>query len=207
MVRALPAVAGGFVWVVGAVGWLLTHGTQPNWNTASILGFTGTEFTQLLIVATALWAAALAMDVPRRPLARAAWVASLVGVAMVGLGALFETSIVDPVAEFRHPLVQSGWLLFIGGLFPVLFAGMLGLAAASTSSAGERLASAAIGAAAPLPVVAFFVGGLNAGGALAIAALALMHAAPGIGWIALGLARRGVSAATVDERMPSEANA
>jgi len=196
MIRSAPAIAGGVIWVAGAVGWLMTHGTQANWNTAAILGLTGTQFTQLLVAATALWAIALAVDVPRRRAARAAWLVSLVGIGMVGAGALFETSIVDPVAEFTHPIVQTGWLLFIGGLFPVLFAGMVALAAASTASRVDRSATLAIGLAAPLPVVAFFVGGLNASGAAAVAALALMHAAPGIAWIALGLVRRADRIAT-----------
>ena len=206
MTRAVPAIAGGIVWIVGALGWLLTHGTQANWNTAQILGLTGTEFTQLLIAATALWVVALATEVPRRRTARVAWVVSLVGVGMVGVGALFETSIVDPVADFRHPLVQSGWLLFIGGLFPVLFAGMLALAATSALARAERLAYAAIGAAAPLPVIAFFVGGLNEGGIFGVAALALMHGAPGIGWMGLGLVRLR-PAERPDEPAPSTASA
>jgi hypothetical protein len=40
------------------------------------------------------------------------------------------------------------------------------------------------------------VGGLNASGAAAVAVLALMHAAPGIAWIALGLVRRADRIAT-----------
>ena len=197
MIRSAPAVAGGAFWVVGAVGWLLTHGTQRNWNTAAILGLTGTEFTRLLVAATALWAISLAADVPRRRAARAAWGVSLAGITMVGAGALFETSIVDPVAEFTHPIVQTGWLLFIAGLCPVLFAGMVALAGASSASRADRLACLAIGVAAPLPVLAFFVGGLNASGAAGVAALGLMHAAPGIGWIVLGFARRGAPATAV----------
>jgi hypothetical protein len=196
MIRSAPAIAGGTIWVVGAVGWLLTHGTQANWNTAAILGMTGTEFTRLLIAAAALWAIALALDIPHRTGARVSWAVSLAGVAMVGVGALFETSIVDPVAEFTHPIVQSGWLLFIGGLFPALFAGMLLLAATSSASRADRLACLAIGVTAPLPVVAFFVGALNASGAVGVTALGLMHAAPGIAWISLGLVRRGARATT-----------
>jgi hypothetical protein len=181
------AVAGGLVWIVGAVGWLLTHGTQADWKNAELLGFNGTRFTQLLIVAAALWAVGLVGVLPGRRAARVAWSVGLVGALMVGVGALFETSIVDPDANFSHPIVQSGWLLFIGGLFPVLCAGMLGLAASSTGRTAERIAYVTIGAGAPLPVVAFFVGGLNAAGTGGILALALLHAAPGLGWIALGL--------------------
>ena len=194
-VAGVSAIAGGIVWAVGAAGWLLTHGSQPDVNTAAILGLTGTQFTQLLILAALLWAVALAGSLPDRRAARVAWVVSLAGIVMIGLGALFETTIVDPVANFTHPIVQSGWLLFIGGLFPVLFAGMLSLAATSQAWAAERWTYAAIGATAPLPVVAFFIGGIAHEGAGGQAITALLHAAPGLAFVAFGLARRGARVA------------
>lgn len=190
-VAGASAIAGGIVWAIGAAGWLLTHGSQPNVNTAAILGLTGTQFTQLLVPAALLWVVALAGCIPDRRAARAAWVVSVAGVVMIGVGALFETTLVDPVADFTHPIVQSGWLLFIGGLFPVLFAGMLSLAAASRAGAAERWSYAAIGASAPLPVVAFFIGEIAHEGAGGVAITALLHTAPGLAFVALGLARRG----------------
>ena len=185
------AVAGGVTWAAGSVGWLLTHGsTGTNPSAVALLGLRGTEFTQLLIVATLLWAIALVAVVPRETArARIAWGASLVGVTMIGIGAVFETSILDPDLNFNHPIVQSGWLLFIGGLFPTLCAGMLAMAAWSRDRVSERAAYAAVGLAAPLPVVAFFMGGIATTGTGALVALALMHAAPGVGWVALGVAR------------------
>ena len=194
-VAGVSAIAGGIVWAVGAAGWLLSHGSQPNVNTAAILGLTGTQFTQLLILATLLWVVALAGSVPGRRAARAAWVVGLAGVVMIGVGALFETTLVDPVANFTHPIVQSGWLLFIGGLFPVLFAGMLSLAAASRAGGAERWACTAIGASAPLPVVAFFIGEIAHEGAGGVAITALLHAAPGLAFVVFGLARRGARVA------------
>src|SRR5262245_34654790 len=53
---AAAAVLGGLVWTAGAVGWLMTHGTQLDWNNAELFGLDGTRFTQLLILAAGLWA-------------------------------------------------------------------------------------------------------------------------------------------------------
>lgn len=187
------AIAGGALWAFGAVGWLLTHGTQVNPSEARLLGLRGTEFTQILAVATLLWLIALAGSFAGSArLARTAWALAVMGVVMIGVGAVFETSILDPDANFRHPIVQSGWLLFLFGLVPTLSFGMLGLAAWTRDRRSIRTASALIGAAAPLPVVAFTIGGIAAEGAGFVVALALLHAAPGIGWIVFGLARRRV---------------
>lgn len=183
------ALAGGAVWAVCAVGWLLTHGIQADPNRAQLAGLRGTELTQIMAVAPIFWAVVLGATLPqvgRRLPARFGWAIALLGVVMVGAGALLETSVVDPSRDFLHPAVQGGWLLFLGGLFPAICLGLLGLAAGSEASRPLRSGFAVAGAFAPLTVLAFALGGLAASGAVWVTALAAMHAAPGIGWMVVG---------------------
>lgn len=186
------AVAGGAVWVFGGIGWLLTHGTQPDPSTAELFALRGTEFTQLLAVASLLWAVAAltgAVGPAIGRLHRAAAAVALLGTVMVGLGAILETSVVDPDRDFLHPAVQGGWLLFIGGLFPVMCVGLLGLAVAARQSLVLRTAYMLAGVLAPLPVLAFSLGSMAASATVWVAALAAFHAAPGLGWMAVGQVR------------------
>jgi hypothetical protein len=67
---------------------------------------------------------------------------------------------------------------------------MIGLAAWSAGSRPARAAYATVGAFAPLPVVAFLIGGVATAGPGGLVAVGLLHAAPGAGWVTLGLARR-----------------
>ncbi len=195
------AVVGGVAWTISGAGWLATHGTQVDFVNAELLGLRGTEFTQLQAVAPILWTVALVVwrPVGEQPAwARAAWATTLLGVMMVGAGALLETSLVDPNLEFRHPAVQGGWLLYVFGLVPVMCAGLLGMAATSRATPPVRAAFAVAGVLAPMPVLAFALGALADQGVGWTLAFAFLHAAPGLGWIAIGAAE---PATTVEEPM------
>lgn len=195
------AIVGGVVWMACGVGWLLTHGTQADSVHEELFALRGTQFTRLMAIGPLFWLIAL----PPRPndaVGRAAWAVTLAGVVMVGAGALLETSLVNPDENFSHPAVQGGWLLFIGGL-ATMSGGLAGLAAASGSSATMRTAYVLAAVLAPLPIVAFVIGGLAATSAGWTIALAALHAAPGLGWIAIGLA--GGARAPEGEPMPAPA--
>lgn len=98
--------------------------------------------------------------------ARFAFGVALLGLVMVGVGAVLQTSIVDPNLDFGHPAVQGGWILYIGGLVPVLSVGMLGLGPTSSREM-PRLRSIIliIWLLTPLPVVASFLSGVSQGAA------------------------------------------
>jgi hypothetical protein len=183
------ALVGGLLWIVFAAGWTLSHGSTESPRNATFLGLGALEFTRLLAVPAGCWVVSLVsspVDADRGPAARIGFATALLGVLMIGLGALLQTSIVDPERDFGHPAVQGGWLLFIAGLFPVLSSGMLLLGISSPRAGPLRRAILLIGIVAPLPVVAFFLSGVSTGAPGWDVALATMHSAPGLGWFALG---------------------
>lgn len=186
------ALVGGLLWVVLAVGWAFSHGSTETPRGTTFLALGALEFTRLLAVPAALLLVSLATspirtDSDHRRAASFAFGGALLGLVMVGLGAVLETSIVDPNLDFGHPAVQGGWILYLGGLVPVLSIGMLGLGFASSRDM-PRLRSIilTIGLLTPLPVVAFFLSGVSPGGLPWDVGLAALHAAPGLGWAALG---------------------
>ncbi|MGQ0607812.1 MAG: hypothetical protein ACT4OQ_05030 [Chloroflexota bacterium] len=62
------------------------------------------------------------------------------------------------------------------------------MAAASRWPAALRAAHAAAGVFAPLPVLAFLIGDVAIAGPPFVAVVAALHAAPGLGWISIGIA-------------------
>jgi hypothetical protein len=120
--------------------------------------------------------------------ARASWFAAVIGVAMVTAGAFMETSFVNPDRDFFHPLVQGGWVMFIAGLFPVAFLGILGMAIISDRA--RRISLLVLAVLAPLPVVAFVFGEYASTGVVATVVFALLHAAPGFGLVLHGIVLR-----------------
>lgn len=181
------AIVGGGVWIACGAGWLLTHGSQADFVNAEIVSLRGTQLTRLMAIGPLFWIVALFPLRPGDALGRAAWAVTVAGVVMVGVGALLETSLVDPDQNFRHPAVQGGWLLFISGLLPVMTLGLFGLAASGWSPTRMRSAYALAAILAPLPVVAFTIGDLAGSTVAWTAALAAFHAAPGFGWAVIGL--------------------
>jgi len=192
------ALVGGLLWIVFAAGWTFSHGSTESPRSSTLLGLGALEFTRLQAVPAALWAVSLA-SVPvagnRGLAARIALATVLLGVLMIALGAVLQTSIVDPDRDFGHPAVQGGWLLFVAGLFPVLSSGLLLLGVSSRRTGLPRTAMLLTGIAAPLPVIAFFLSGASSGAPGWDLAIATMHVAPGVGWLVLGYmlssARRG----------------
>ena len=186
------ALVGGFLWACFGIGWTLSHGSTQDPRGETLLGLGAHEFTRLFAVPAILWGLAVVgspalRTAGGRRVARVGGTLVLVGLLMVGLGAVLQSSIVDPDLQFRHPAVQGGWILFVAGLFPALALGMLATGLTSrTAAPAERALMCLIGLLAPLPVVAFFLSGASDGGAIWDAGLAAMHAAPGLGWMALG---------------------
>lgn len=196
------------MWALFAAGWTFSHGSTESPRGAILLEFGPLEFTRLLAVPAGFWLVSLLRHPARtgrdrRFGARYGVAIALLGAAMVGLGAILQTSIVDPNLHFGHPAVQGGWLLYIAGLVPVLTAGMLvlGLATSPTAPAVRR-ATVLVALLLPLDVVAFFLSGVSDGGQGWDVALAIMHAAPGLGWLALGSVllshRNGEQAGTLE---------
>lgn len=195
------ALVGGLLWAILAVGWTLSHGSTQSPRGATFFGLGALEFTRLLAVPAVLWLMSLMGSATgMRPgtgvAARAGYATALVGAGMVGLGAILQTSIVDPGRQFGHPAVQGGWLLFIAGLFPALSLGMLLLGLAPRGSVAPSVSRIArlIGLLSPLPVVAFFLSGVSDGGTGWDVLLVTLHAAPGLGWLALGYRELSTSA-------------
>lgn len=187
------ALVGGLVWALLAVGWTLSHGSTQSPRGVTLLGFGALEFTRLLAVPALLWLLSLmSATIWSRPgdgrAARAGSAMALAGAGMVGLGAILQTAIVDPSRQFGHPAVQGGWLLFIAGLLPALSVGMLLLGLAPGRAIGRSVSriTRLIGLLSPLPVVAFLLSGVSDGGTSWDVLLATLHAAPGLGWLALG---------------------
>lgn len=186
------ALIGGLLWALFAAGWMFSHGSTQDPSGARLLGLGALEFTRLLTVPAALWAVSLLSSPVRTHrdggrAARTGVAIALVGVLMVGLGAMLQTSIVDPERDFGHPAVQGGWLIYVTGLVPVLSGGMLMVGLASSPMAPSVHRSALlIGLLTPLPVIAYVLSGVSAGGLGWNVGLATMHAAPGVAWLALG---------------------
>ena len=188
----VAATLGGITWALLAAGWTFSHGSTQSPRGDDVLGLGAHEFTRLLAVPAALWFVSLIGDRPdarldRRAAARAGWAMALVGAALVAVGAILQTSVVDPSLDFDHPAVQGGWLLFIAGLLPFLTLGMLLSGFATSPASPVRWLRMLVGSLSPLPVLAFFLSGVSSGGVGWDVALAAMHAAPGLGWIALGV--------------------
>ena len=126
----LAAILGGVLWIVFFTGHTFTHGSTQSPRGATILGFESLDFNRLLAIPPLLFiwglvATRATQAGPGRRLGRVGFAAALLGLAMISLGVVLETWIVDPNKDFQNPLVQGGWVLFIFGLFPVLPVGMI----------------------------------------------------------------------------------
>lgn len=188
----LAGTVAGLMWLVFATGYVFTHGSTETPRGAVIASLTALDFTRLLAVPPLLFVVALVAAAravrPDRALAIGTALA-IAGSLMISVGAFLQTSIVDPNADFGHPAVQSGWLLYIFGLFPVLSIGALVSAIASRRlDRTTRLAAAGIGGAALLPWFGGFVSATSTGTVGWDLLHSLLSGSLGLSWIAFGYA-------------------
>jgi hypothetical protein len=182
------AIVGGITWIACGVGWTLAHGSTQDPRQHDVLGISAHGFTFLLAAPALAWAGHLVVllrEGDGRRVRLGAGIAAI-GMSLVAAGAILQVGVVDPDRYFSHPAVQAGFLFFLFGLFPV---GSLGLAVLASVRRGLPTRAAAYGLTAllvPLPIAAFFLSGASDGTLAWDIGIAAMHAAPGVGWLAVG---------------------
>ena len=191
------AMLGGVLWVTVVTGHTFTHGSTQSPRGATLLGLESLDFFRLLAIPPLLFAVGLAGARASRAtrgtsggrLGRAGFVVALLGLALVALGVILETWIVDPSEDFSHPLVQGGWIAYLLGLFPVLPLGMLLFGVGSPHMPRHvRLLAIVIGVLAPLQWLEGVLSSVSSGSLTWDLVYSVLRGLLGVGWIALGYA-------------------
>lgn len=191
------AVLGGLLWIVFVTGHTFTHGSTQSPRGAALLGLESLNFFRLLAIPPLLFAVGLvgarasraARGVSDGRLGRAGFVVALLGLALVALGVILETWIVDPSEDFSHPLVQAGWIAYLLGLFPVLPLGMILFGVGSPQmSRRVRLLAIVIGVLAPLQWFEGILSSVSTGSLTWDLFYSALRGLLGGGWMALGYA-------------------
>ena len=175
-------------------GHTFAHGSTQSPRDATILGLGSLDFYRLLAVPPLLFVWGLVATRATRAgsgsrLGRVGFVAALLGLAMVALGVVLETWIVDPNKDFQNPLVQGGWILFLFGLFPVLPVGMILFGIGSSGIRRRlRMLAVVIGLLAPLQLLEGFLSSFSTGSLIWDLMYATLRGVMGLAWALLGYA-------------------
>ena len=189
----MAAIVGGLLWILLLTGQTFTHGSTQTPREAAILGLESLDFWRLLALPPILWIVALASTGATRRsgrrLGQIGLVTALLGLAMVALGVVLETWILDPDEYFHTTLVQSGWILYLFGLFPMLSLGMFLFAAGSPHLDWRfRVLAVVIGLFAPLPWLEMFLSAVSTGSLAWDVTYSVLRGLLGGAWILWGLA-------------------
>ncbi len=190
----VAAISGGVLWMGLFTGHTFAHGSTQSPRDATILGLGSLDFYRLLAVPPLLFVWGLVATRATRAgsgsrLGRVGFVAALLGLAMVALGVVLETWIVDPNKDFQNPLVQGGWILFLFGLFPVLPVGMILFGIGSSGIRRRlRMLAVVIGLLAPLQLLEGFLSSFSTGSLIWDLMYATLRGVMGLAWALLGYA-------------------
>jgi hypothetical protein len=190
---AVGSVVGGILWVVLFAGHTFAHGSTQTPREATVLGLSSLDFLRLLAIPPllfmwGLWSARATQTAPLRPLGRAGYFVSLTGLAMVALGVVLETWIVDPSLDFSHPFVQGGSILFLFGLFPTLTIGMILFGVrASGMRRSLRVLAVVIGVLTPLQLLEVFLSSWSTGTVPWDLLYTALRGLVGLAWVAFGV--------------------